>query len=102
MLMMAGSQAKQIMIKTPRGQTWPAETQTSEATNAGPAARQRAIEPARQREPSHRHRQKGSGNQTVMTKTATTTAEMWMSQRLQTRGRFQPIVEIRGTRMQGS
>ena len=31
MLMMAGSQAKQTKIKTPRGQAWPAETQTIEA-----------------------------------------------------------------------
>ena len=37
---MAGSQAKHAKIKPPRGQAWPAETQTSEAANAGPAIRQ--------------------------------------------------------------
>ena len=76
MLMMAGSQAKQTKIKTPRGQAWPAETQTSEATNAGPAVRQRAREPARQRGLSRRHTQIESGNQTATTMTAMTRAGM--------------------------
>ena len=76
MLMMAGSQAEQTMIKTPRGQAWPAETQMSEATSADPAVRQRAREPAHQREPIHGHRRTESGDQTALTTTATTQAGM--------------------------
>ena len=75
MLKMAGSRAEQTKIKTPRGQAWPAETQTSGAANANLVDRQRMREPARQRGPSHRHAQTESGNQMATTMTVLMRAE---------------------------
>ena len=99
MLMMAGSQAKQITIKTPRGQAWPAETQSSEATSVDPVVRQRAKGPARRRELNHRHRRTESGDQTVMTMIDMTRAGMSTSEKWQPRRRFQPTRGTSGMRM---
>ena len=99
MLMMAGSQAKQIKIKTPRGQAWPAETQSSEATSADPANRQRANGPAHRPEFNHRHRRTESGDQTVMTMIGMTRAGMSTSEKWQPRGRFRPTRGTSGMRM---
>ena len=100
MVMTAGSQAKQIMIKTPRGQAWPAETQSSEATSVDPVVRQRAKGPARRREFKHRHRQTESADQTVMVRIDMTREEMSTSDKWQPRARFRPTRGTSGMRMQ--
>ena len=100
-LVMAGGQAMENQMKTPRRQAWPAETQMSMAGNASRFDRQQMRGPAHPRGHKPRRRWRESGSQTEMTKTAVTTSEMWMSQRRQTGGRSQPSVEISGMKTQG-
>ena len=98
MLMMAGSQAKQNKIKTPRGQAWPAETQSKEATSEDPANRQRARGPAHRLE-CNQHRRIEKGDQRVMTTTAMIQAETLTLARSRLRRRSQPSSETSGMRM---